>query len=364
MRGLLGRQRSRATIVASCVPAACVGLMSNGLRPWEHAVPLGVMESPGIATGQRSTEMISLGRELFFDQRLSKDGSLSCASCHVPENAFAEPHAVSHGIGADARRRNTPTVLNSGLQRALDWDGRATSLEAQLYGVFARSGDFGIELSDAVAILRQNSRYRSLFLRTFGKGPDVDGLTRALSAFQRSLLAGNSRFDRFFFGGDSSALTLAERRGWGLFSSSRAGCSGCHAILFPDPRGRGVALFTDQRFHNLGIGYENGRMMDVGRYEATGEPDDWGAFKTPGLRNVALTAPYMHDGSIATLDDVVELYARGGVPNPRLDPVMRPRSLSDVDKADLVAFLKALSTEDLAAQAAVAPPARPRNKQL
>jgi cytochrome c peroxidase len=139
----------------------------------------------------------------------------------------------------------------------------------------------------------------------------------ALVAFQESLIVTESRFDRFYLGGDSTALSATEVRGWRLFRSGRAGCGGCH-VPFPEPGGSGIIVFSDRRFHNLGVGYENGRMEDVGRYGVTRQPRDWGAFMTPSLRNVSMTAPYMHDGSVATLEDVVEFYEKGGVKNPEI----------------------------------------------
>ncbi|MFQ5704850.1 MAG: cytochrome-c peroxidase, partial [Gemmatimonadales bacterium] len=182
--------------------------------------------------------------------------------------------------------------------------------------------------------------------------PDVDALLDALAAFQRSLVVAESRFDRFYLGGDSTALSESERRGWRLFRSARSGCGGCHVPL-PDPGGSGIIVFRDVRFHNLGVGYENGRMEDVGRYGVTRQALDWGAFVTASLNNVALTAPYMHDGSLATLEDVVEFYAQGGIRNPNIDDVIVRREFTEQDRADLVAFLRALTTDWLADSVAV-----------
>lgn len=306
-------------------------------------------ESAKTASDVASIERIELGARLFEDVKLSRDSTISCATCHMPSHAFAEPRAVSHGIGERARRRNTPSLINVAVFRAtFDWDGRAQSLEDQLSGVFSPSGDMGIDLREAVARVRADRTYDADVRRAFNRSADVDGLRTALAAFQRSLVVAESRFDRFYLGGDSTALTDSEKRGWAFFRTARSGCAGCH-IPFPAPDGSGIIVFrNDNRFHNLGVGYNDGRLLDVGRYAVTREPSSWGAFVIPSLRNVALTAPYMHDGSLATLEEVVEFYSQGGIANPNLDPVMERRNFTDQERADLVAFLRALTTDWLA----------------
>ncbi|GIW51507.1 MAG: cytochrome-c peroxidase [Gemmatimonadales bacterium] len=298
-------------------------------------------------------ERIRLGARLFEDVRLSRDSSISCATCHMPSYAFAEPRPVSHGIGERARKRNTPTLINVAVFRSsFDWDGRAESLEEQLRGVFTVSGDMGLDLPEAVRRIAQDASYRRWFRRAYGRLPDAQSVLSALVEFLRSLVVTGSRFDRFYLGGDSTALSESEISGWRLFRSAKAGCAGCHVPL-PDPGGSGVIVFTDNRFHNLGVGYKDGRMEDVGRYGVTRRPRDWGAFVTPSLNSVALTAPYMHDGSLETLEDVVEFYARGGIRNPNIDDVIAERKFSDQEKADLVAFLRALTVEWLSDSAEV-----------
>jgi cytochrome c peroxidase len=205
----------------------------------------------------------------------------------------------------------------------------------------------GIDLGEAIVRVAKDPLYRIEFPQAYGRPPDTAAFVDALVAFQQSLVVGGSRFDRFYLQGDSTALSDSEMRGWDLFRSNKAGCAGCHVPL-PDPGGSGVIIFRDNRFHNLGVGYEDGRMQDVGRYGVTRDPRDWGAFATPPLNNVALTAPYMHDGSLATLEDVVDFYAQGGISNPNIDDVMVVRELSRRDRADLVAFLHALTTSWLA----------------
>lgn len=309
--------------------------------------------SPSDWTG--SAKLIGLGQMLFEEVILSRDSTLSCATCHIPEYGFAEPRPTSHGIGEEARKRNTPSLISVGLYRsAFDWDGRAGTLEEQLEGVFSPPGDMGITLGEAVERLRKNPQYDAAFRRIFGRKPDTRSVVKTLVKFQESLLVGDSRFERFYLENDSMALSDSEKRGWELFRSGRAGCAGCHVPL-PEPGGRpDLLVFRDNRFHNLGVGFRDGFMLDVGRYGVTGMASDWGAFATPSLRNVALTAPYMHDGSLATLEDVVAFYARGGIPNPNLDPVVRPVAFSEEERRDLVAFLGTLSTEWLADPGTVA----------
>jgi cytochrome c peroxidase len=330
---------------AACGAVACAARL---IQPAIPVAPLGVT-APSYPDGKEPTaRKIALGRLLFFDERLSRDGSMSCASCHDPDHAFAEPDAVSHGLGRGARRRNTPSVLNSAFESALGWDSRFSTLEEQILGVFSESGDMGVGIGDALAIVRRDAAYDRLWSRAFGRRPDLEGFTEALAAFQRSLLSGNSRLDRYLFAGDSAALSESERRGLTVFRSR--GCAGCHKIFQPGAvrfDGSAVSFLTDRHHHNLGVGYENGRMADAGRYEVTGKPMDFGRFKTPSLRNVALTAPYMHDGSLATLEEVIEFYDRGGILNPNLDSVILPKRFSAQDKADLVALLRAMTSEPL-----------------
>jgi cytochrome c peroxidase len=326
------------------VVAACGGPATLAAPPLPTATfLLGV--PPARVFTPDSLPIVALGKKLFFDKRLSRDSSISCGSCHIPEQAFAEPRRVSHGIGPNARIRNTPTLFNVAFEPLLDWDGRATTLEEQLLGVFSSNGDMGIDIGEAILRVRRDVTYDSLFRILFGKSADTEAVTKSIATFERSLVIGHSRFDRYFFAGDSTALSPAQQRGWRLFQN--VGCAGCHKVLQIDPRGDGIAMFNDGRFHNLGIGYANGRMVDVGRYAVTRRADDWGAFKTPTLRNVALTAPYMHDGSLRTLVEVVDFYNRGGTPNPNIDAIMRPLFLAEPDQADLVAFLEALTSDVL-----------------
>lgn len=286
---------------------------------------------------------VALGARLFLETGLSADSTLSCATCHQLGTALAEHRSVSNGIGSKARRRNAPSLLNVGATRsAFDWDGRAGTLEAQLLGVYSIDGDMGIELEDAVRRLRGNPSYRAAFLDVYGRMPDSATLLASLGAFQRTLMVDESRFRRYYLGGEDNLLSATEVQGWRLFRD--AGCAGCHPPV-PDPAGSGALLFTDNKFHNLGVGFDDGRMRDVGRYEATRRLEDWGAFKTPSLQNVELTGPYMHDGSFATLEEVVAFYDSGGNRNPNLDVIIKPRGFAQGERKALVAFLRTLTTE-------------------
>jgi cytochrome c peroxidase len=289
---------------------------------------------------------VDLGKRLFFERSLSKDSSISCASCHQPTFAFAEPRRVSVGIGEEARRRNTISVVNTIGSLHLTWDGSSATLEDQIRNVFSESGDMGVSLPEVIRRLRASGDYSRLFETIYERAPDVTALGDALASFQRSLVFVDSRFDRYLFDGDTNALNAAEVRGWKLFTGTRTNCAGCHTPALSG--GRDVrAAFRDHRFHNIGVGYANGEMQDLGRYEHTSSPPDWGAFLTPSLRNVGLTSPYMHDGSIRTLEEVVDFYVRGGNPNPNLDVTITPLRLTAVEQADLVAFLRSLTSETL-----------------
>jgi cytochrome c peroxidase len=295
------------------------------------------------APGQSNTALESLGAALFADISLSRDTTIACATCHNPAHGFSEPRATSRGIGAKSPKRNAQSVADLARQRLLTWNGRLINPEEQVQEAFSVDGDMGIDLDEVIRRIGDNRSYRQQFAIVFRREPDAEGIIDAIIAFEQSLTTGRSRFDCFLYSGDSSALSSSERRGWELFMSPRAACAGCHSPFQADPPALGIAWFADHRFHNLGVGFVDGQMTDVGRYEVTKSAKDWGAFRTPSLRNVALTAPYMHDGSLATLGAVVEFYSRGGVVNPNLDRVMGPRALSLGEQSDLVAFLYSLT---------------------
>jgi cytochrome c peroxidase len=301
----------------------------------ELVAPLGVDEPVIPKANPLTPEKVALGQQLFFDPRLSADNTVSCASCHDPRKGFSNGERVGVGIRGQRGKRNVPTVLNAALNDFYFWDGRAASLEEQALGSIQSPDEMGQSHTATVAKLRSLKGYRAQFARAFGtEAFTIREVAAAIAAFERTLLTGNSRFDRYKFGGEAGALTAAEERGFGLFRE-KARCVACHLVdEFSAP-------FTDNRFHNLGIGIE-GPTPDVGRFAVTKRLADRGKFKTPTLRNLSQTAPYMHDGRFATLEEVVDFYDKGGIRNPNFDPDITPLGLTAPGKADLVAFLRAL----------------------
>jgi cytochrome c peroxidase len=298
-------------------------------QAYSVAVPLGLdLVAPVPANNPLTTARVELGRQLFFDPALSADRSMSCSSCHQPERYFTDGRARPVGVDGDEADRNVPSVLNSAYGRSFFWDGRAESLEDQALQPIR--GELGLSTSELIARLGESPAYERAFEEAFGGPPSPDDVARALASFLRTLRSGEAPVDRFLHG-DTEALSEEARRGFRLFVG-RANCGVCH--LAP--------LFTDHRFHNTGVSWGSD---DLGRIAVTGEETDRGAFKTPSLRNVALTAPYMHDGSIATLEEVIEHYDQGGIPNPALDEEIAPLSLTVTERRELVAFLEALTGE-------------------
>jgi len=271
-----------------------------------------------------------LGLRLFFDPLLSSDRSVACASCHDPNKAFADSLSFSSGVAGRRTTRNTPSLHNRAYGRHFMWDGRASSLEQQVLLPIENPLEMDLALEQAVARLEADASYRADFERAFGSGPRRELLARALAAYVRRQLSGDSPVDRFR-AGDSEALSDEERAGlW--FYESRGGCWRCHS----GPN------FSDEDFHNTGVGARDG-VAEEGRAAVSGRAEDRGRFKTPTLRGVGLTAPYMHDGSLASLEDVIEFYRVGGKPNAQLDPELAPIEMSADDARHLVAFLRALS---------------------
>lgn len=282
-----------------------------------------------------SANRVALGRRLFFDPILSKDRTVSCASCHQPKHGFASPDPKAVGIGGQTGPRNAPTVLNRGLGKLQFWDGRANSLEEQALQPIANSRELGHSVEGAVASLRADSTYPEQFRLAFEADESVtsENLGKALASFQRALLTGDSPVDKFQ-SGDYDALTSDERQGLWIFES-RGQCWKCHS----------GNNYTDESFHNTGIGYGR-KDRDLGRFEVTKKAADKAKFKTPTLRAIAQTAPYMHDGSLKTLKDVVDFYNIGGnSDDPQRDRELKPLGLSVKELAHLVAFLKAVSRE-------------------
>ncbi|PIR21198.1 MAG: cytochrome-c peroxidase [Deltaproteobacteria bacterium CG11_big_fil_rev_8_21_14_0_20_47_16] len=273
---------------------------------------------------------VELGRILYFDPRLSADGTVSCATCHKPEEGWGEHEAVSTGIRGQKGVRNAPTVVNSTFMGSQFWDGRAASLEEQALGPLVNPIEMGNKtVKDVVTRIKTIQGYLPYFEKTFHQGPTEENLARAIAAFERTVLSANSRYDQYLKG-DQSALNPAEVRGLAVFMG-KGRCVLCHV----------GPTFSDSQFHNIGVGMA-AEKPDMGRHVVTKKKEDVGAFKTPGLRDLLKTSPYMHDGSQLTLEEVVEFYDKGGEPNDHLDPRITPLHLTAEEKADLVQFMKAL----------------------
>jgi cytochrome c peroxidase len=289
---------------------------------------------------------VALGRKMFFDKRLSSDNSVSCATCHDPNAGFADPHPVSIGVKGREGERNSSTVLNVAFMTPLMWDGKALTLEDQSMLPLLSPTEMDIPPQEVATKLRQQG-YSDLFRQAFGEDVTVANLAKALAAYQRTLLAGDSPFDRYLFQKDSHAISASARQGFEVFLKAK--CDACHLIMTPGlhPFALGHVMFVDGKFHNLGVG-TGASKPDPGRYEVTGVLDDWGRFRTPTLRNVAITAPYFHDGSASTLDEVVDFYDKGGLANSNLDPALHPLHLTAGEKRDLVQFLESLTTTGVA----------------
>jgi cytochrome c peroxidase len=294
------------------------------------AVPLGLGPRPTAPDNPLTAARVALGRRLFFDPILSADHTVACASCHRPDHGFASAEARPRGVGGRTAARRAPTLFNRAYGTAFFWDGRAASLEEQALEPIANPLEMASSVADAVARLRADAGYRARFTAAFDDGVTAANLGRALAGFERVLLRGDSPVDRFRQRGERGAMTPAERHGLWLYES-KGQCWRCHS----GPN------FTDEGFHNTGVSW--GRSPDdLGRLAVTKREADRGRYKTPTLRGVGLTAPYMHDGSLKSLDDVLEFYNRGGGANPNLDAAVRPLNLSKDDLRDLAAFLKAL----------------------
>jgi cytochrome c peroxidase len=295
--------------------------------PIDPNVPLGLPPLAVPADNPVTAEKVALGKRLFFDKDLSLDRSLSCASCHDPAKGWSNGLPVAAGVNGATGNRNVPTILNAALNRVQFWDGRAFSLEAQAVGPILNPVEMAMPSADAVvARLQADTKYREMFSQAFPDGVTIDNIARSLATFQRTILSGNAPYDRFQ-AGDKAALSAAAQRGLQLFSK-KAGCSTCHT----------PPLFNDIAYHNIGVGMDR-PDPDPGRYSVTKILSNFGAFKSPTLRDISKTAPYMHDGSMATLEEVIEYYDKGGNPHPQLSREMRKLQLTKEEKRDLLQFL-------------------------
>ena len=302
--------------------------------------PLGLPPVPIPADNPPTAETIALGRRLYYDTQLSADDTVACANCHNPALAFTDGRPVSLGVAGKTGTRNAPTVLNAAYNTSQFWDGRAKSLEDQAGGPIQNPLEMNQPHEAMVAKIGKLAEYKAAFDNAFGHGPiTVDKVEKAIASFERTLLSGNSPFDRYEYGGDKTAMSESAIRGLAIFRDKQKGnCVVCHTIEDH------YALFTDGKFHNIGEGLDpNGELKDLGRYEVTKVDADRGAFRTPTLRDIAKTGPYMHDGHVKTLKDVVDFYVGGGTSNPYLDKEIKELKLNGTERADLVAFLEALS---------------------
>lgn len=278
-----------------------------------------------VGSPEWSPERAALGKKLFQDRRLSRDGTVSCQDCHRPELAFTDGRKTAEGVKGKVGPRNTPTLVNRALGQAHFWDGRASSLEDQAMGPITNPGEMDLTPEEAVARIQADPEYRKAFREAFGGEPSAAGVASAIAAYERTIYSVDAPFDRFM-AGDETVLNPAARRGLALFGG-KARCAECHS----------GSNFSDELYHCLGL------PGDDGRGKVTKNEQERGAFRTPTLREIAHTAPYMHDGSVATLAGVIDYYDRGGDPHPNLDSKMQKLRLTAGEKADLLAFLRALS---------------------
>lgn len=373
---------------------AAFAASKDNVEPWAQRAAerarsghAGLPPLPESATAKLTPAAVALGRKIFFDRRLSLNGTISCGMCHVPEQAFAN-NELATAVGFEGRtvKRNSPTLINIGALQVLFHDGRDEALETQFVGPLVAANEMANpSVGQVVMRLRSLPDYAGMFEKAFGAPASLDSIGASLAAYQRSLVGRPSRFDRWRYLGESEALSEEERRGFALFTG-KAGCAQCHTIA------ERHALLTDQRFHDTGylwrreqqrqwpesaelvevvpgVSYQLSRALidsvgetrpsDLGRYEVTLDPADSWKLRTPSLRNVALTSPYMHDGGLRTLADVVAFYDRGGEPHDGQSPHVRPLGLTDEESRALVAFLGTLTSsglDELAREARVAPP--------
>ena len=334
--GFAMRRLSRVggSLLLAALASVCGCKQGSSARPTGPAAaivpPLGLPPVPIPVDNPPTASSIVLGRRLFYDANLSKDKSISCSSCHDPQRGFADPRERSLGVGGATGLRHAPSLLNAAYLPLLFWDGRARSLEAQVGVPMADPLEMNQAHEAAVAKLRRDPSYKTLFRNAFGSDEiSMKRVENALASFERTLLSGNSAFDRYKYQGRKDALSAAQIRGLAAFEDPlRGNCASCHTI------GRKYALFTDGEFHNTGEGVgDNEQPLDPGRYRVTGLDKDRGSFLTPSLRDVALTAPYMHDGKVATLEGTFEHNANGAF------------HLSADQRKDLLEFLKSLTDD-------------------
>jgi len=352
--------KSSQVVLVAALPFAVVAGGAFAGDAWPKGLPKDLWEILIPPDNPVTPEKVELGRKLYYDKRLSKDGTVSCATCHDPVKGFSDGRKVSEGIQGKKGTRNAPTVLNSVFNEMQFWDGRAASLEEQAKGPMINPVEMGMAShDDVVKVVRADPAYQQAFKATLGREPGIDDIAAAIATFERTVVSGDSPFDRFS-SGDKAAITESAQRGWELWNG-KARCNTCH------PFGSATPNFSDNKFHNIGVAAKgrdfaslarqaaaetdpqklafHADFSELGRFVTTKQPKDIGAFKTSGLRDIALSAPYMHDGSEATLLDVVKFYDKGGEPNPYLDGGVVPLKLTEQEMKDLVAFMETLTGE-------------------
>jgi cytochrome c peroxidase len=352
-----------ASALALCAPL--LGAAGAGAEEVDLSLPAEVLPPIVPPENPLTAAKVELGKQLYFDVRLSKDDTFSCATCHDPRSGFTEHKPVPDGVGHTVGVRNSPTVLNAAFLSEQFWDGRAPTLEAQAILPIINSVEMAMADHPAVETkVGEIADYKPLFEKAFGDPKiTIARVGQAIASFERTLISLDAPIDRFL-AGDQNAISESAKRGWELYNN-KARCNSCHAhtSVFP--------LFTDEKYHNIGVAAkavdfealarkvqghpENLQAMahepslnQLGRFLVTKQQQDIGAFKSTQLRNIALTAPYMHDGSEPTLAAVIEFYNKGGNPNPWLDGGMRPLNLTEQEKADLVALMETFTSTDLA----------------
>lgn len=347
-------------------------------------VPLGLPAVPVPANNPLTEDKVQLGRKLFYDRRLSLNNTFSCAMCHIPEQGFTN-NQMKTAVGFEGRtvRRNAPTLFNVAYNRSLFHDGRETSLENQVWGPLLAANEMANpSIGYVIEKIKASADYSGLFQLAFKQDVNMQTIAMAIASYERTLIAADSRFDQWFFNGKKKALTSSEQQGYRLFVG-KARCARCHYVTSQE------ALLTDEQWHNTGIGFQESqspkslqqqvqlapgqfvmvdsalisgvseqKISDLGRYEVTQLPQDKWRYRTPSLRNISLTAPYMHNGRFSTLQQVVDFYDQGGIENPDLDPLIVSLHLTEQEKKALVSFLATLTganVESLVADALKAP---------
>jgi cytochrome c peroxidase len=322
--------------------ALMLGTGSAGDREIYIEVPLGLPEVVALKDNPPTLAKVELGKMLYFDPRLSISGQLSCATCHDPGLGYSNgaPFAVGHEHSVGGR--NAPTVLNAAFATTQFWDGRAPSLEEQAGGPMTAGVEMAGIPDEIVQTLAKIPEYRELSMAAFGEYLSFENIRKAIATFERTILAGNSPFDKYYYGKEKDAMTGAALRGKKIFDDPNKGnCKKCHTYTTTD------GYFSDNQFHNVGIGYDKklkkGDKHDLGRYEVTKKNEDKGRFRTPTLRNITQTAPYFHDGRTYSLKEATVI-CLNGIPNDNLDPEYKvKRKLGDQEIEDLVEFMKALT---------------------